>query len=297
MVILNEKQYAQKCIADNDIGEKPYRTLSILAKYYYFSCGYKKKQIRDLLIEFLARNYIEYTSSKRFWEESIDKIVSKVNKQTLYEISGVKITKSEIQKIQSLNNQLLEKLLFTMLCVAKYYHLKNEKNNGWVNLPDKDVIELANVNYLLKRAKSKFNLCINQLFVAGLLDLPLRCDNLNYRVTFISDDSDDEEELFVSDFRNLGYEYLLYCGENYIRCAKCGVLTKGTHNKRRKYCSKCAVYHSADYKWIICEDCGTEFKVKSKNNRSKRCADCQHIKQLKYQRNSMSKRRNMKLSS
>ena len=288
MVILNEKQYAQKCIADNDIGEKPYRTLSILAKYYYFSCGYKNKQIRDLLTDFLKRNYIEYSGKQDFWDEQIEKIVSKVNKQILYEISGVKITKSEMQRIQSLNNRLLEKLLFTMLCVAKYYNLKNKKNNGWVNLPDKDVIELANCKYVRKRAISKLNLCINQLFVAGLLDLPLRCDNLNYRVTFISEDSDDEEELFVSDFRNLGYEYLLYCGENYIRCAECGILTHGTDNGDKKYCSKCKHYIPKLRKLVVCIDCGKTFCVSSKNNRSNRCNECyakyRTIKKLETQR-------------
>lgn len=284
MIILNEKQYAQKCIADNDIGEKPYRTLSIMAKYYYFSCGYKKKQIRDLLTDFIKRNYIEYSGEQDFWDEQIEKIVAKVNKQTLYEISGVKITKSEMQKIQSLNNRLLEKLLFTMLCVAKYYNLKNEKNNGWVNLPDKDVIEIANCKDLRKRATSKFNLCINQLFVAGLLDLPLRCDNLNYRVAFISDSSDDEEELFISDFRNLGYEYLLYSGESYIRCAECGALTKSSKNKKRKYCHKCEAYQAIYYKIISCSECGNAIRVKAKNNQTKMCPQCYSVYRKKYYR-------------
>lgn len=267
MIILNEKQYAQKCIADNDIGEKPYRTLSIMAKYYYFSCGYKKKQIRDLLTDFIKINYIEYSGKQDFWDEQIEKIVSKVNKQTLYEISGVKITKSEMQKIQSLNNRLLEKLLFSMLCVAKYYNLKNEKNNGWVNLPDKDMLKLANINC----STTRINGYINALYQKHLLDLPWRCDILNYRVTFIDD---GEEEIFVSDFRNLGYEYLLYCGENYIRCAECSILTHGTDNGDKKYCSKCKHYIPKLKKLVVCIDCGKTFCVDSKNNRSNRCNEC-----------------------
>lgn len=278
MIILNEKQYAQKCIADNDIGEKPYRTLSIMAKYYYFSCGYKKKQIRDLLIEFLAMNYIEYTSSKRFWEESIDKIVSKVDKQTLYEISGVKITKSEIQKIQSLNNRLLEKLAFAMLCVAKYYNLKNPNNNGWVNLPDREMFALANVNC----SHSKIHFYINDLFVSGLLDLPLRGDILNYRITFM--DNHGDEEVFVSDFRNLGYEYLLYCGENYIRCVDCGALTKASQNKKRKYCRKCEAYQAVNYKIISCSECGSQIRIKAKDNQTKMCPQCYSVYRKKYYR-------------
>ena len=270
MIILNEKQYAQKCIADNDIGEKPYRTLSILAKYYYFSCGYKKKQISDLLTEFLQRNYIEYIGKQDFWDEQIEKIVSKVNKKTLYEISGVKITKSEMQKIQSLNNRLLEKLLFSMLCVAKYYNLKNEKNNGWVNLPDKDMLKLANINC----STTRINGYINALYQKHLLDLPWRCDVLNYRVTFIDD---NEEEIFVSDFRNLGYEYLLYCGENYIRCAECGILTIGNTNRTKKYCSKCKSYSKVKPQLKYCICCGETFVCPSNVATKVRCNTCQAV--------------------
>lgn len=288
MIILNEKQYAQKCIADNDIGEKPYRTLSIMAKYYYFSCGYKKKQIRDLLTDFIKINYIEYSGKQDFWDEQIEKIISKVNKQTLYEISGVKITKSEMQKIQSLNNRLLEKLLFSMLCMAKYYNLKNEKNNGWVNLPDKDMLKLANINC----STTRINGYINALYQKHLLDLPWRCDTLNYRVTFIDD---GEEELFVSDFRNLGYEYLLYCGENYIRCVECGILTTGSQKGKRKYCPQCLVSTKSSFKSMKCVDCGNTFWINIRNKRSIRCPDCQRTKQLEYQRISMSKSRNVKL--
>ena len=273
MIILNEKQYAQKCIADNDIGEKPYRTLSILAKYYYFSCGYKKKQISDLLTEFLQRNYIEYIGKQNFWNEQIEKIVSKVNKQTLYEISGVKITKSEMQKIQSLNNRLLEKLLFAMLCVAKYYNIKNEKNNGWVNLPDKDMLRISNISSSSKYPQQRINGYINSLFQIGLIDLPWKCNNLNYRVTFISD---DEEELFVSDFRNLGYEYLLYCGENYIRCADCGILFYKQNKSRSKYCKNCRGYQKkSSVKICTCIDCGDIFTVKNNVANKIRCDDCQ----------------------
>ena len=283
MIILNEKQYAQKCIADNDIGEKPYRTLSIMAKYYYFSCGYKKKQIQDLLTDFIKINYIEYSGKQAFWDEQIEKIVSKVNKQTLYEISGVKITKSEMQKIQSLNNRLLEKLLFSMLCVAKYYNLKNEKNNGWVNLPDKDMLKLANINC----STTRINGYINALYQKHLLDLPWRCDILNYRVTFIDD---GEEEIFVSDFRNLGYEYLLYCGENYIRCAECGTLTTSNKNGDKKYCSKCRCYTPKPTRSIICVSCGITFTMSSRSRR-KRCDVCYQIERKRIEREKKARQR------
>lgn len=288
MIILNEKQYARRCLEENSLGENTYITLSIIAKYYYFDCEYKKKKIKEMLTEFLSNNLITYHKEEKVWIENIDKIVNKVNKQKLYEISGVKITKPEIEKIQILQNKLLEKLAFTMLCIAKFHDIKNENNNGWVTTSGKELLDLANINC----PQSRLNIHINKLYEAGLLDLPLRCDNTNCRINFI--DNDGDEELFVSDFRNLGFEYLLYCGENYIRCAECGALTKGTKNKRKKYCNKCSAYQPLNTKSIICEECGIEFTIKSLNNRSKRCPQCQRVKQLEYQRKSMSKIRNVK---
>ena len=288
MIILNEKQYARRCLEENSLGENTYITLSIIAKYYYFDCGYKKKKIKEMLTEFLSNNLITYHKEEKVWIENIEKIVNKVNKQKLYEISGVKITKPEIEKIQILQNKLLEKLAFTMLCIAKFHNIKNENNNGWVTTSGKELLDFANINC----PQSRLNIHINKLYEAGLLDLPLRCDNTNCRINFI--DNDGDEELFVSDFRNLGFEYLLYCGENYIRCAECGALTKGTKNKRKKYCNKCSAYQPLNTKSMICEECGVEFTIKSLNNRSRRCPQCQRIKQLEYQRKSMSKIRNVK---
>ena len=59
----------------------------------------------------------------------------------------------------------------------------------------------------------------------------------NIQVLYIDDES--ENKLFVSDFRKLGYEWRLYNGEKYIRCADCGILVKNTNGKRR-YCKDCA---------------------------------------------------------
>lgn len=270
MIILNEKQYARRCLEENSLGDNTYITLSIIAKYYYFDCGYKKKKIKELLTEFLSENLITFHKEEKMWVANIEKIVNKVNKQKFYEISGVKITKAEIDQIQKLQNKLLEKLTFTMLCFAKYYDLRNQSNGGWVNASGKELLELSNINC----SQSRLNLYINKLYEVGLLDLPLRCDNTNCRINFI--DNYGNEELFVSDFRNLGFEYLLYCGENYIRCAECGALTKGNKNGTKKYCSKCNGYSKLGFKTRYCIDCGTPFKVAPNVATKIRCDTCQH---------------------
>ena len=91
-------------------------------------------------------------------------------------------------------------------------------------------------------------------------------------MTFANDDSD--KVLFVYDFRALGYEYLQYKGDSFIRCQECGLLIRNNKRGTRKYCKNCAGYIPQEYKMIICEDCGKEFEVDAKNNQSSRCSDC-----------------------
>lgn len=270
MIILDEKKYAEKCLKNGLMDLKPYYVLCLLAKYYHH-LGYRKKKITSLLLDYLSKYYPRYEFNEFSWKESIDKIARNVGKHKLYEISGVKITKSEMETIQNIHNKVLERLAFTMLCLAKFYNLKNPKNNGWVNTDSKEIYKYARISCKAIEREIK----IGKLRNIGLIELPKKNGNLNCRVTFINDD--DDEELFISDFRELGYEYLLYKGGNFIRCAECGILTRGNKSGNKKYCKDCATYTPKGTKIITCVDCGKEFEISAKNNKSKRCQECQNI--------------------
>lgn len=270
MIVLNELDYAEKCIKENYIDEKPFFTLSILAKYYYHHLGYRKKQITKELTEFLSRNYSQYSTNKAYWDDSIEKLAANAGKYTLHEIEGVWITASEFESIESLHNKVLERLAFTMLCLAKLAIRKNPKANGWVNDDAKTIFSLARISGSVVDRYMR----IGDLYNSGLIELPKRNDQLSYRVTFINDDS--ENKLFVHDFRELGYEYLKYTGQNIIRCAECGILVRGNKAGTKRYCSACAAYTPQETKTITCIDCGKEFEVNSKNNKTIRCEECQN---------------------
>jgi len=272
MIILDEKKYAEKCLKNGLMDLKPYYVLCLLAKYYYHHLGYRKKKITSLLLDYLSKYYPRYEFNEFSWKESIDKIARNVGKHKLYEISGVKITKSEMETIQNIHNKVLERLAFTMLCLAKFYNLKNSKNNGWVNTDSKEIYKYARISCKAIEREIK----IGKLRNIGLIELPKKNGNLNCRVTFINDD--DDEELFISDFRELGYEYLLYKGGNFIRCAECGILTRGNKSGNKKYCKDCATYTPKGTKIITCVDCGKEFEVNARASNKCRCDSCQKLK-------------------
>lgn len=284
-IILNEKDYAQECLKNKTFNEKPFLTLSILAKYYYHCLGYRKKKITDLLIEFMSKYYPRYDCNKESWDNNIEKIASNVGKYSLFEIDGIWITKAELQVIENINNKVLERLAFTMLCLAKLSNIKNPKNNGWVNYDAKTIFSLARISSSVTNRYER----LGQLYQLNLLELPKRNDNLSNRVTYINDDSD--RVLFISDFRELGYEYLKYKGENFTHCRECDILMRNNKFGTKQYCNKCSGYTPQKFKTIICVDCGKEFEVDSKNNQSSRCNDCYTEYRRKYVRENVQKLR------
>lgn len=272
MFVLNEKEYAEKCLAEGIIDRNPYQVISILSKYYYHHCGFKRKQIVDLLVDYLKKHYPRCELNEEQWLSAIERLASNAKKEDLHEFSGVKITKNEIDIIREIKNKTLEKLAFTSLCLAKLNNLKNPANNGWINTDTGDIFRAARISCTEFQQSVK----LNKLYLLGLVEFPNKNDNLNYRITFI--DSHGDEELFISDFRELGYEYLNYLGEDFIRCADCGILIRPGKTNQKKYCEK----HKSNKdpqveKIIFCIDCGKPIEVSSKNNKTNRCLECYEV--------------------
>lgn len=269
MIILNEKEYAEECLRTRTIGDKPFHTLSILAKYYYHCLRYRKKKITELLIDFMSKYYPRYDVNKSSWNESIEKIAKNAGKYTLYEIDGIWITSKELEVVDNIENKTLSRLAFTLLCLAKLNNIKNPNNNNWVNTDAKEIFDIARISC---NASSRYNK-LGKLQILGLLEFPKKNDNLSRRVLYI--DNSGEKVLFISDFRELGYEYLQYIGETFIQCQECGRLMRNNRAGNKRYCSECSAYTPIKYKTIVCVDCGKTFEVKSKNNATKRCKECQ----------------------
>ena len=284
MIIANEKEYAERCLKNGIVGEKPRFTMQILAKYYFHYLGYRNKKIANLLTEHLDKYYPRYSAAKLSWEKSIDKIARDAGKYPLYEIDAVWITKNELRTIENIDSEDLKKLAFTLLCLAKLGNAKEAKNNSWVNTEIKELLELANIT----RTKKAGMKLLSNLRGLGLLEFPKINGNLSNRVTFVDDDSD--QALSISDLRSLGYAYLKYRGENIIQCATCGVLIRGSKNGRRKYCSSCKEYKLMEGKVITCVDCGEQFMVSPKDTRTCRCDDCR----AEYRRNYFRERNRQK---
>lgn len=286
MIVLNEKTYVEEhYLKNNEMDEKPYVTLNMLAKYLYHILGYRRQKIEDFLNDYMRKNYnLRYIASKMQWEDTIERIAKRAGKQKLYEDDCVWITQSELDTIQSIGDRDMEQVIFTLLCLAKLRNQRNEKNNGWVNNDAKEIFELARV----KRSVPDRDFMLHDLMVLGLLQFPKQTGNLANRVTFI--DNESEKVLSIIDYRELGYEYLKYLGENYVRCAECGRLIKGSKNNTRKYCSECMPPVEDGMKVKYCVDCGEEFVV-NRSSKITRCPSCALEEKRRHEREKKRKQR------
>ena len=235
-VILNETLEAERILKSGEVAKNASSTLFLLGKYYRHKCELGKVETEKKLNEFMEANYADYIPA--LWESVIEDISKKAKKYSLKEFNNVCITKNEMDVIMGTDGLKYQKLLFTMLCYAKYYSMISESNNGWVNTSIPELYRLARVT--VKHKNDKF-LYLNDLEALGLIEFSKKNTNLNMRITFLS--YSKESILNICDFRELGYEYLNYIGEgNFIRCSECGRLVRkrSNHDRSTKYCSVCS---------------------------------------------------------
>lgn len=230
-VVLDERAYVEDILKQCTLGQKPLETLGHIARYYAsYDC--KKPEIRRRLEEFMVKCDPAINIVK--WQDAIDRLVKDASKYDLINIKKVPITQRELDVCGGLEGKQMKRLMFTIICLAKYGNMMNKSNDGWVNKQDKEIFKMANIVTSIKRQ----SLMLNDLRAARLVRFSKKVDNININVCCI--DSCGEAVLSIEDFRNLGYQYQRYCGEPYIECGQCGLVIKRINNNH-KYCHDCAI--------------------------------------------------------
>lgn len=232
-IVLNERKWTEKIIEECSLGSKPYDTLTRVARYY-INNGISKKETRKLLETFLIR--CDPTASITKWSGILDGAMAAAVKYQAVNINHIDISDKEMKTIGSLNGKQIQRLAFTLLCLSKYWDIISKSKDHWVNSKDSDIMQMANINTSIKRQSAMYH-TLNEL---GLIQFSKKVDNTNVRVCFIEN---GKTVLQISDFRNIGYQYLKYCGEPYFNCINCGITTKYSDpekGRKQKYCKRCA---------------------------------------------------------
>lgn len=201
---------------------------------YYLDEGYSKEETRKKLDRFFED--CTGSSSVRF-SSYLDNVIKQAVKHPAMDIDFIPITSKELELINGLSGKQLKRLAFTLLCLAKYWNCVNTDNDFWVHDANKDIMSMANI----KTSSKRQGLLFRSLHDAGLIRFSKKITNTDVRINFADEDGDPVLE--VTDFRNLGYQYLMYTGEPFFECECCGIVTKYDNPKvgrRQKYCTSCA---------------------------------------------------------
>lgn len=239
MVNMNELTLVEDIISEvGVVSPTPYKEITLLAKYYREK-GYSKTETEQLITQLLEKKMDNFLKAQ--WEEDIEKKVKKVFKEekSLIKIDRVYITKEEIEQLHKLEDRKERKLLFTLMCLARFNNLCYGNTYNKVYNKSSEVTKLSNIRGVVK---TDLNKTYYSLRVKGLIDFFGKGEEYNKIVVKCLHESDNVI-LEVFSLENLGNlienELKIRYDSGYKRCEECGKAYKPKNN-RNKYCTACA---------------------------------------------------------
>ena len=233
MITLDEIDLVEQALDRHKLADKKFETLHRVARYY-LDVGYSRQEVRRLLEDFLKQCDSKIAIPK--WSKQINLAIRYASKHPLVHIDYIGVSETELQKIKSLKKRKLERLAFTLLCIAKFNDITRQNNNHWVRTKDTEIMKMANISAQIKEQCLLFH----DLYNLGFIKRSKRVDSLSVQVTFIDN---EPPALYIRDFRNLGFQYLQYLGEPFFQCVNCGLTVKirnASNGRPPKYCPACA---------------------------------------------------------
>lgn len=280
----NDKQDIECKISNNYVNQNnPEETIRDLARYNHHILGMKKEDNYDAILKYMTKNCNDFYEEKYF--KIIYRNIASAKKYKFRSVAPVIITKSEMDKITSLNDIRKEKIAFVLLAVAKYYNNVSPDNNNKMYISISDLFKLARVSIPCKDRAEYLHfayqdgILVEHTFVGTNLKI----------VSFVNNDSEQVITLGEDDYKELAYAYLNYKNGGYKHCKSCGKLFKiHKSSPGRLYCKECGQKEEvSEFKAIKCVDCGIDIIVGKFDTETCRCEGCKeiHIKKLRSEQN------------
>lgn len=248
-VVLNESDLIKNFKGNYKIPEgiKITDIIYLLAKNYYI-LGKEKDDIYECIMKDIEKTYKEdfiYTK----WNNTVRNILNRFYKTKgiynievrMNNIKEIKVTENELDKISQLDNLVLEKIAFILLVYAKISKIQMQQSSDeyWVNKSCSTICKEAKVG--LKGNKQKK--IMNELYKKDYISMSNMNTKINIKVNYVDDSStNNENDLVITDFDGVVYQYLIWKGEKWKRCKKCNrwIKIKGVKDNSKKYCNVCS---------------------------------------------------------
>jgi hypothetical protein len=233
-MIFYENKRAEELLKSGHVSHVCFDDVVILAKHFK-RIGKNKSQVKKSLIDFYEKNNPDFNEVLAI--KIINSAINTAQKFGMRFPIDVKITESEVRTIRSAGDYKTQKILFTMLVLAKYFKNNNTKlvenkiedisdeeydNNFYVNYKITDIVKIAKVN-ISKRERNNFAYEMQQKEL--IVGIGLKA----YKICFVNDNS--PIAIMVTDMNTLIDFYPWYC-EN------CGKILE-RKAKRHSLCAEC----------------------------------------------------------
>ncbi len=267
----DDKTDIENKLSNNYVNQdNPEDTIRDLARYNYHVLGMQKEDNYDAILTYMVENCSDFYEEKYF--KIIYRNIASAKKYKFRNVAPVVITKSEMNKILSLNDIRKEKIAFVLLAVAKYYNNVSVDNNNRMYMSMSDLFKLARVAIPCKERAGYLHFAYEENILA---EHTFVGTNLKI-VAFIDNESETVLTLGEDDYKELAYSYLNYKNGGYKHCKCCGKLFKMNKNAPgRLYCKECGQQEeNSRFKTMKCIDCGEDIVVDSRNMTKNRCDNC-----------------------
>ena len=249
MLILNEEKYAKDLYDGNNTEIKSIMAkIRYIARYLIHSEHKNENEAYIETVQWLNKYHNNFDESS--YSNVISDAIKGAFKYPFYIIDDIKITKSELEMISSLDNLRAEKMLFVLLCMAKLQSMSNGFTNGLVKYSITDLCKAARVSV----PADDREYILYEIVQKGLLGYPKKNNTQCLIVNFMSND-DVVLELNETDCQELAYIYLSWKnnGKGYTKCQRCHRPMRQSKTKPKKYCEECALTVQKEQKRLWAE--------------------------------------------
>jgi hypothetical protein len=219
----------------------------------YKEKGMKPKERKEVIYKFCEEKLEGFDRVTHF--KMINSILNygQNYKNKLIEIDSVPVSKNELLYIDALDTSHdYKKVIFTLLVMdklnKKFHEIRNELrfNNEHYFGGTSNYKELVTSSKVSLKQNKQIHSIIGELDKNGIIKIT---GNGSIKLSFIYGiENDDEIEMHITTFDNIGYYFDLYKGENKVKkCECCGTPIRPKNNKH-KYCKLCANNKEKDRK-------------------------------------------------
>ncbi len=234
VIVLNEVDFVETAIAETRIRYSVRDTINRLARYYTQVKGYGPAETERALCAFIEAAVPVH--GRAGWKRQAARYAESPPSRPLSRLDCIVITTSEMERVRSLKSALKERLLFTLIALAKYHNALRGDCSNWVGTDMAEIFALANIRH----SNSVRLKLLGELADAGHIHCGDRLTSTALQIYAAT--AEGEPEVRIYDMRNLGYQYNALTSNEYTDCVDCGVKIKRRSN-RQKYCNDCAAYH------------------------------------------------------